>query len=140
EKILWESIARFDTNPPNLSYVAAEQQNAYIIYTSGTTGEPKGVLVNHAALTRRFYAWQVAYQLSEDDRHIQLANMNFDVFVGDLLRSLCTGASLIVLDRFSVLDTKKIVATIQQEKITFAEFVPAVLRNITHYCLYNHIT
>ena len=118
-----------------LNYSIPDKQNAYIIFTSGTTGEPKGVLVNHGALSRRFYGWEKAYELSANDRHIQLANIGFDVFVGDFLRALCSGGTLILIDKFSALDPGKIIRCIQRENINFAELVPATLRNVIEFCL-----
>ena len=61
---------------------------------------------------------------------MQLANIGFDVFIGDLLRSLCAGGTLYLVPREAAMDIEKVKGIIEQEKITFAEFVPAVLREL----------
>jgi amino acid adenylation domain-containing protein len=126
----WQDIYKQNTSFISPVVKNHLQKPAYIIYTSGTTGDPKGVLVNHVALSTRFYGWLNAYALSEQDKHLQLANIGFDVFIGDVLRALCAGGSLILLAREQSMDIEKIKFWLEQEKITFAEFVPAVLREL----------
>ena len=106
---------------------------AYTIYTSGSTGLPKGVQVSHRALIGTYYAWRDAFQLCKQDRHLQMASVGFDVFTGDWVRALCSGGSLHLLDKQGLLAPEKIDFLIKSEGITFAEFVPVVLRGLLQY-------
>lgn len=106
---------------------------AYVLYTSGSTGKPKGVMINHSSLVNAYFAWKESYNLSENDIHLQMASFSFDVFAGDLIRALCSGSTLVLCPREILLNPNKLYQLIVEEKITCAEFVPAVLRKLMDY-------
>ncbi|MBD2695228.1 amino acid adenylation domain-containing protein, partial [Anabaena catenula] len=106
----------------------------YIIYTSGSTGKPKGVMIKQRSLVNAYLAWEEAYRLTTDTTsHLQMASFSFDVFAGDFVRALCSGAKLVLCPRDLVLESKKLYELMLQEQVDCAEFVPAVLRNLVKY-------
>jgi amino acid adenylation domain-containing protein len=71
------------------------QNLAYVIYTSGSTGVPKGVAVDHAALSR-YLGWAVSmYPGHRTPLHSSYA---FDMAVTSLFVPLLTGGCLEVVD------------------------------------------
>jgi amino acid adenylation domain-containing protein len=111
-----------DANPPR---TAGADDLAYIIYTSGSTGEPKGAMIANRSLVSAFYAYERAYRLRELTAHAQMASFSFDVFTGDMIRSLLAGAKLVLCPLETVVDTPALYALMQREGIDMAEFVPA---------------
>ncbi|MEV6162418.1 amino acid adenylation domain-containing protein [Streptomyces sp. NPDC052052] len=108
---------------------------AYIIHTSGSTGQPKAVRVSHRNLTSAYGAWLQEYRLDRDVRvHLQMASPSFDVFTGDLVRALCSGGSLVLVDRDLLFDTARLYRTMREEHVDCAEFVPAVVRGLVDHC------
>ncbi len=102
-------------------------QLAYVIYTSGSTGQPKGVMVAHRGLPQALHAWSTTYGLrTRARRHLQMANPAFDVFTGDWVRALGTGAALVLCTKETLLDPAALLGLIERERIDAAEFVPAV--------------
>jgi amino acid adenylation domain-containing protein len=127
----WQVISQqSETNP--ISH-ATGVNLAYVIYTSGSTGKSKGVAIAHRSLVNAYQAWEKAYQLQSLTAHLQMASFSFDVFSGDLIRALCSGAKLVLCPREWLLEPDKLYKLMRLEKIDCAEFVPAVLRNLVQY-------
>ncbi len=111
-----------DANPPT---VAGGDDLAYVIYTSGSTGQPKGAMIANRSLASAFFAYQRAYRLDELSAHAQMASFSFDVFTGDLIRSLLAGAKLVLCPIDTVVDPSQLYELMLREGIDAAEFVPA---------------
>ncbi|MFD3774833.1 amino acid adenylation domain-containing protein [Streptomyces sp. NPDC058612] len=102
---------------------------AFIVYTSGSTGRAKGGMITHGALVSAFRSWARVYELGTVvKRHLQAANLAFDVFTGDLVRALCSGGSLVLCGRDVLLDPAKLYGLLQRERVDFADLVPVVVR------------
>ncbi|MBW4611891.1 MAG: amino acid adenylation domain-containing protein [Desmonostoc vinosum HA7617-LM4] len=128
----WELIA--SQTQENLVCDVTANNLAYIIYTSGSTGQSKGVMVEHRHLVNAYLAWEQAYQLRDRATcHLQMASFCFDVFVGDLVRALCSGGKLVLCPRELLLEPQALYQLMLQEKVDCAEFVPGVLRNLMQY-------
>jgi amino acid adenylation domain-containing protein len=111
-----------DTDPPT---IAKGDDLAYIIYTSGSTGSPKGAMIANRSLVSAQHAYARAYRLGELTAHLQMASFSFDVFTGDLIRSLPVGAKLVLCPIEVVVDPPRLYEVMQREQIDAAEFVPA---------------
>lgn len=73
----------------NLPIISRPDNLAYVIYTSGTTGQPKGVMIENKSVVSIYECWKKEYELEKIDiRLLQLASISFDVFVGDICRSI----------------------------------------------------
>lgn len=107
---------------------------ALIVYTSGSTGRAKGGMITHGALVSAFRSWERVYELGTVvKRHLQAANLAFDVFTGDLVRALCSGGSLVMCSREVLLDPAKLYGLLQRERVDFADLVPVVVRLLSGY-------
>ena len=128
----WEGIsANSQENPVS---EATPENLAYVIYTSGSTGTPKGVAIAHRSLVNAYFAWEQAYELhTRTSSHLQMANFSFDVFSGDLVRSLCSGGKLVLCPQESLLVPEQLYKLMCEQGVDCAEFVPAVLRNLREY-------
>jgi amino acid adenylation domain-containing protein/non-ribosomal peptide synthase protein (TIGR01720 family) len=118
----------------SLSAAPTNPNLAYVIYTSGSTNTPKGVMVTHSSLVNAYFAWERAYQLrSTVTCHLQMASVSFDVFSGNWIRALCSGAKLVLCPRDLLLMPDSLYSLMRREQVDCAEFVPAVLRNLLKY-------
>jgi amino acid adenylation domain-containing protein/thioester reductase-like protein len=118
-----------DAAGPGRGPEAVASNLAFIVYTSGSTGRAKGGMITHGALVSAFRSWERVYELGTVvKRHLQAANLAFDVFTGDLVRALCSGGSLVLCSREVLLDPAKLYGLLQQERVDFADLVPVVVR------------
>ena len=121
----WDDLSAEPDTP--LPTVTTADDLAYVIYTSGSTGRPKGAMITNGSLLNAFYAYDEAYRLTrETTSHLQMASFSFDVFTGDLIRSLLSGSKLVLCPLEVVMDPAALYALIVEERIDCAEFVPAV--------------
>jgi amino acid adenylation domain-containing protein len=119
-----------DENTPT---VASGDDLAYVIYTSGSTGQPKGAMIANKSLASAYFAYERAYRLRELTAHAQMASFSFDVFTGDLIRSLLAGAKLVLCPLETVVDPAALHALMLAEGIDAAEFVPATASLLFEY-------
>ncbi|MFQ4144478.1 amino acid adenylation domain-containing protein [Chlorogloeopsis sp. ULAP02] len=128
----WELISQQNKQNPTSEILA--ENLVYVIYTSGSTGNPKGVMVTHRNLVNAYLAWEDAYQLRPlCSSHLQMASFSFDVFSGDMVRALCSGAKLVICKREWLLEPEKLYKLMHKEKVDCAEFVPVVLKHLIQY-------
>ena len=132
--LTYESLraTRVSMVPPEAC--AQPQDLAYIVYTSGTTGLPKGCGVTHRNWLNALHGWETVYGLGSDvRRHLQMANLPFDVFCGDFIRALGSGGTLVICPQETLGDAAALYALMLREHIDCAEFVPAVFRTLADW-------
>ncbi|MFJ4156105.1 non-ribosomal peptide synthase/polyketide synthase [Pseudomonas sp. NPDC089752] len=82
-----------DDSNPIVSAVDA-QQLAYLVYTSGSTGQPKGVMIEHQALTNLVHWHCQAFELVSGSHNSSVAGFGFDAMAWEVWPTLCAGATL----------------------------------------------
>ncbi|MGV9798973.1 amino acid adenylation domain-containing protein [Mycobacterium sp. NPDC003449] len=100
---------------------------AYLIYTSGSTGQPKGVPVAHRPIAEYFVWFAGDYQVSQDDRLLQVASQSFDVSIGEIFGMLSAGARLVIPKPGGLGDIAYLTELLRTEGITSMHFVPSLL-------------
>lgn len=102
---------------------------AYLGQTSGSTGTPKLVGISHRSLTSCYDGWATALDLEGRIRsHLQVAGLAFDVHVGDVCRSLLSGARLVLCPAEAAVDPARLHALLHDERIDAVLLTPSVLR------------
>jgi acyl-CoA synthetase (AMP-forming)/AMP-acid ligase II/aryl carrier-like protein len=99
---------------------------AYVAKTSGTSGKSKTILISFDSLKTLIPDWKRIYQ-TKVSVHLSLADQRFDVFFGDLLRSVLSGETLVFATDEERLDAKKISNLIKEFNVTHLESTPSFL-------------
>jgi amino acid adenylation domain-containing protein len=107
---------------------------AYVIYTSGSTGRPKGVRVTHGNVAGICGCWKDVYGLAAMPVSLlQLASISFDVFMGDLCRSLLVGGKLVLCPNDVKLDPPSLYDLMEAHGISILEGTPGLLLPLMEY-------
>lgn len=99
---------------------------AYVAKTSGTTGIGKSILISFESLKTLIADWKVVYNTRESI-HLSIADQRFDVFFGDVLRSILSGETLILASEEERLDSGRIIQLIQKHQVSHFESTPSFL-------------
>ncbi|MCF2946439.1 non-ribosomal peptide synthetase, partial [Paenibacillus tarimensis] len=113
---------------------ARPEDLAYVIYTSGTTGKPKGVMIEHRSLVNTAAGYRREYRLDQFPvRLLQLASFSFDVFVGDIARTLYGGGTMVIVPKDDRIDPSRLHYWIEREQVTIFESTPALIVPFLEY-------
>ncbi|MFF8609569.1 amino acid adenylation domain-containing protein [Streptomyces sp. NPDC015346] len=82
----------------DLGQEASPEAAAYILFTSGSTGRPKPVVTPRRAISVSVRSLRDLFALTEEDRVLQFASLNWDTSLEEILPTLTVGATL-VFDR-----------------------------------------
>ncbi|MCT8342002.1 amino acid adenylation domain-containing protein [Photorhabdus kleinii] len=132
--------SRIETNIAATQSHSTATNLAYMTYTSGTTGHPKGVMVEHTAMIARLYGWDAVFGLFQKPPTVlQMAGLAVDIFLGDIVKSLTTGGRLVICRKSDLITTEALYQLIEQQQVTFGDFVPVILRNLLDYAEQNRV-
>lgn len=88
----------------------------YLIFTSGSTGEPKGVQISTEAI-QSFTRWMTLdFNFKESDVFINSAVLSFDLSVFEVMTFGALGATILLNDKESSSDPKKMINRVNQYK------------------------
>ncbi|MDN3379170.1 MULTISPECIES: amino acid adenylation domain-containing protein [unclassified Pseudoalteromonas] len=119
-------LEQFSTQRPNSDSQLTDA--VYLLYTSGSSGEPKGCILENAAVVNRILWMQKEYPITPEDRVIQKTPYTFDVSVWELFWPLLVGASLIYAKPNGHRDSVYLRTFMRDEHITVCHFVPTMLK------------
>jgi amino acid adenylation domain-containing protein len=119
--------AESDANPQPL---ARAENLAYVTYTSGSTGRPKAVMTTHGSLLNLVFAHRRDFQVTEDDRSPQFAQMGFDASVWELWTYLTAGASVHLADDETRLSPARLRQWLVDKQITIGWLPPVLAETV----------
>ncbi len=98
---------------------------AYILYTSGSTGQPKGVAIQHRALSNFITAMAARPGIDAADRLLALTTIGFDIAGLELFGPLARGATVLLADTAAARDGARLVALLRRLRPSLMQATPA---------------
>ncbi len=114
----------------NVLVPTAPDSLAYLIYTSGTTGNPKGVMVGHAGFVNMCRHQILTFELEAGERVLQFASISFDASVYEIFITLLSGATLVIVDKETILDRKLFLNYLDEQRLSFILLPPVYLNSL----------
>ncbi len=101
---------------------------AYIIFTSGSTGQPKGVGIEHRAVTNLLASFRRALRLGGDDRFVAVTTLSFDIALLELLLPLASDADLVIATADEAREPDRLRSLIERTAATAMQATPQTWR------------
>jgi amino acid adenylation domain-containing protein len=130
QTILLDSIEDATAGQPDqpLQVAWSPEQLVYILFTSGSTGRPKGVEITRGALANFLGSMANCPGLGPGDRLLAITTTSFDIAGLELFLPLCVGATVIIADRETARDARKLRHLLETKAIDMLQATPATWR------------
>ncbi|KAF9343326.1 hypothetical protein BGX26_005904, partial [Mortierella sp. AD094] len=128
-------LQEMPTVNPHVSYLTPRNL-IYVMYTSGSTGNPKGVMVEHAQVTRLLDSTAAWYNFNESDTWIMTHTFSFDVSVWEMWGALRHGGKLIIPPYRTTQSPEDLYGLVCSRGVTVLNLTPSAFRPLIR--LQNH--
>lgn len=123
----WSNSSFSDNHLDLISSTLKPEQIAYYISTSGSTGDPKLVALTAGGISQVVESWKTYYGFDRPQNVLQVGSWTSDVFLGDFLKTLSTGGTLVICPDEKKIDIDYLIELINTWEITLFESTPALV-------------
>ena len=105
----------------------------YVIYTSGSTGTPKGIAMEHHSMVNLIEWHRREFGDGAGRRVLQFAALSFDVAFQEIFSTLCTGATLVLLDEQTRKDFRALTDLLIDSHVNRLFMTPLMLQGLADH-------
>jgi amino acid adenylation domain-containing protein len=119
-----------ESNPDPDTVGLTPNHLAYVIYTSGSTGVPKGVMVEHANVTRLFSSTKRWFEFGKGDVWTLFHSYAFDFSVWEIWGALLYGGRSIIVPQSVTRSPEEFYSLICRKGVTVLNQTPSAFRQL----------
>lgn len=101
---------------------------AYVIHTSGSTGQPKGVIIEHAALNNLIAAMAREPGMDRDATMLAVTSLSFDISTLELFLPLTIGAKVVLASQDQNRDSFALARLLLECRANYMQATPSAWR------------
>ncbi|MFA0814020.1 non-ribosomal peptide synthetase, partial [Microbulbifer epialgicus] len=127
DSILQEELSSYSSkNILQSSIKLSPQSLAYVLYTSGSSGKPKGVMIEHAALTNFLFAMEdmLRGDLCSTTKMLAVTTAAFDMAILEIFGPLVSGGQIIIASQTDTKNPQLLSKLIEKHDINFMQATP----------------
>jgi amino acid adenylation domain-containing protein len=117
----------------NLDLPVVLSDLAYVIFTSGSTGQPKGVMIEHSALSHSTFT-RTLYYRSQPNVFLMLSSFATDSSIAGIYWTLTTGNNLVIANKHAEQDMFALQQLIARQSVTHILCIPSLYQLILEHC------
>lgn len=106
---------------------------ACMIYTSGSTGLPKGIALSHRSILNLAYTAAKHFNLSKEDRFLQVSSISFSAALEELYPPLLNGNTIVFQADYTSLSIQDRIDIMHKHNITVCEMVTPLWHELVDY-------
>ncbi|WUH95577.1 AMP-binding protein [Streptomyces sp. NBC_00433] len=126
-----QPLPEAEAEPDPVARTMPPESAAYFVATSGSTGAPKIVVAAAGGLRPVVDAWLTRYGLAgTEQRVLQFGSWTSDVFLGDVLKAMATGGTLVICPDRARVDLDQVERLVRRWRITLLESTPVVVSGV----------
>ena len=122
--------SNYSINNSNPETINTTSNLAYVIYTSGSTGIPKGVMVEHKAVSNTLIWRKSEYNFNENDTSMVIFSYVFDGFITSFFTPVISGSKVVILNSEEIFNPSAIEKIIEMYNVTNFITTPSLLNTI----------
>lgn len=127
-KIFLDGSDVFNEEIHHSKHVPSINDLAYLIYTSGSTGEPKGVMIEHKALTNFINGVRGIINQSRYKTILAITTISFDISILEILVPLTLGFKVVIADAIQLRDSEALVNLIIENSVDVLQTTPSRIK------------
>ncbi len=124
----WDEVLKTSKSALRNKVKSSDLMN--VIYTSGSTGNPKGVMVEHRSLVNMSLDQIKRFKITAEDRVLQFAALTFDASVSEILMTLLSGATLVMVEKEKINEGSELISYMEKQAVSVVTLPPAYLKVI----------